>query len=1034
MRTKACSFLIACLMHLSIICRAMPLSKVSSSVAMGAENMARLGALDSIEHGIEEAMRSSGAEQAQHTEQNSQSGNVDAQHDEKHAQEASQSQSDNLPSNEDTDVEDSVTKAENAASVYFNKEDYVKNMKNLRDAVGSIGSMLSEALDERKVELRQRLAIEREEAVIAKLKASQKEMTQNMTKELEKFVEDKMDKGLKNMRASLVGELNEVLQRRDNRMRLRGVRSDIPGDLFIMPTNTGTEGDARRPNERTVFHEDSKNPNAPPQGAVKLSFVAYLQTDDINANPSLLDARKTCAARRLKRALEKKLDVAAGQDDVFDVNILAPGVLSYFSTRYFKSFIEVSESDSGNPAGAQKIVQLEAARAYRSALPTAESGAERRTIGRALKNAKRDAVGEIRGETDRADAVQTAREHMQSVVDRVESDTEDRIVREESRKIQQQATKSAENVAEQSAMKSAVREATSSVADAADGLPTTASKREAIRSALRQSVQNVKDASNTKKVESMREEERQDALRDAMKSTKDPETKEKIRTEIANADSRAEGAIAGMPTLSAKRDAVRSIVQDAVKKVERESKREEERAAERARAKLNREAQKQAASEPGKAIEARVEVVVYDKSMVASIRELVAKCEPTSFGCASLLSRWKNARVKNCDGGLLGDSAEILALQIPRDSDIHQNIERRVISASDDDDDDDKVGSSSARGDEDDSTSMRMRRIISTVTGASDESVGDNENESEESTGLKLKISQNQERDSEMSWRTRSKATIPQSMCSNGTRQSPIDIIPENRGSIEGGSSYGSVSNVVAVSPNQLPRIRVTYPPLSKLHILNTGDGVLIQYPQELNGTATLETHVSLHPLSVDGDTTLRGEEPLTYRLRQLHFHTPAEHSISGHVADVELHLVHELVSDTRSAAPLLIVAVRFSRSDSPSPFLSTFIHSLPPRPESGDILTEGDVVHPSHLNLALALFGSADGTLSSSSYYTYRGSLTTDPCPEEVQWFVMRKAMPIADVQVKALEQAIGRKNSRPAQNSKWALGSLVVYEGTGL
>ena len=87
------------------------------------------------------------------------------------------------------------------------------------------------------------------------------------------------------------------------------------------------------------------------------------------------------------------------------------------------------------------------------------------------------------------------------------------------------------------------------------------------------------------------------------------------------------------------------------------------------------------------------------------------------------------------------------------------------------------------------------------------------------------------------------------------------------------------------------------------------------------------------------------------------------------------------------------------------------------------------------NLNLGQIFFGSAMASISPSHYYTYHGSLTTEPCPEVVQWFVMKDALGISSLELQALSISIGVVNARETQNQKWkdTAKGLNVFTGGG-
>ncbi|CAL4999433.1 unnamed protein product [Urochloa decumbens] len=139
------------------------------------------------------------------------------------------------------------------------------------------------------------------------------------------------------------------------------------------------------------------------------------------------------------------------------------------------------------------------------------------------------------------------------------------------------------------------------------------------------------------------------------------------------------------------------------------------------------------------------------------------------------------------------------------------------------------------------------------------------------------------------------------------------------------------------------------------------------------------------------------------YYLKQLHWHTPSEHTIDGRRYDMELHLVHE--SAENKAA---VIGVLYENSSVPDPFLKTLERNIERIRDTHEREVPAGVVDP---NLARA---------TGSVYYRYMGSLTTPPCTEGVVWTVFEKVRPVAKYQVKLLRDAVDdgyEKNARPLQ-----------------
>lgn len=121
------------------------------------------------------------------------------------------------------------------------------------------------------------------------------------------------------------------------------------------------------------------------------------------------------------------------------------------------------------------------------------------------------------------------------------------------------------------------------------------------------------------------------------------------------------------------------------------------------------------------------------------------------------------------------------------------------------------------------------------------------------------------------------------------------------------------------------------------------------------------------------------------YEAIQFHFHFPAEHAIDGHIADGELHIVHQKIgAEDNDDLAVIGVLLRvedeeLARNDDAYPLLAElgFLSGLP-RPHEQTPVQQA-------VNLKQALQKELVG-----SYYHYQGSLTTPPCSESVHWYVL--------------------------------------------
>lgn len=189
--------------------------------------------------------------------------------------------------------------------------------------------------------------------------------------------------------------------------------------------------------------------------------------------------------------------------------------------------------------------------------------------------------------------------------------------------------------------------------------------------------------------------------------------------------------------------------------------------------------------------------------------------------------------------------------------------------------------------------------------------------------------------------------------CSNGTRQSPIDIRDGMKVDLE--------------------QIAFDYRP-SGFSVTDNGHTV----------------QVAVGPgnyLSVAGRT---------YELQQFHFHRPAEERINGKGFEMVVHLVHRDVE-----GKLAVLALLLERGK-PQPTIQTVWNNLPL--EKGDTATPSIVLDPNDL------------LPQRRDYYTFMGSLTTPPCTEGVMWLVMKEPVQASPSQL-ALFSRLYPFNARPVQ-----------------
>lgn len=196
------------------------------------------------------------------------------------------------------------------------------------------------------------------------------------------------------------------------------------------------------------------------------------------------------------------------------------------------------------------------------------------------------------------------------------------------------------------------------------------------------------------------------------------------------------------------------------------------------------------------------------------------------------------------------------------------------------------------------------------------------------------------------------------SACSSGSEQSPLDLNDE----------------AGLVSTAEKDRLVFNYQP-TPLEIEDTGHAVQIN----------IKTPSGLQRIKQ------------TFRLLQMHMHTPSEHTWKGGRFPAEIHLVHRTLKGELAVVSVLV------RVGPPLPEMDKVLNRLPRQ-------THTTVSHPEVTLNPLRFLPGQGG------YLTYTGSLTTPPCTEGVQWFVLGAPISLSREQIATL---VGRYpfNARPVQ-----------------
>ena len=148
--------------------------------------------------------------------------------------------------------------------------------------------------------------------------------------------------------------------------------------------------------------------------------------------------------------------------------------------------------------------------------------------------------------------------------------------------------------------------------------------------------------------------------------------------------------------------------------------------------------------------------------------------------------------------------------------------------------------------------------------------------------------------------------------------------------------------------------------------------------------------------------------EQLTYTFKQMHFHTPSEHLIDGMTFPMEMHIVTNIPARNEHDVPhYLVIGVLFKMGQR-NKFLDEFLQLIPKKEHSITSLKVGTVkLHD--------LFSKHEEE-NVENFYHYRGSLTTPPYTEAVEWFMLKHIIEASPEQIESIS-AIEGNNARHIQ-----------------
>lgn len=215
-------------------------------------------------------------------------------------------------------------------------------------------------------------------------------------------------------------------------------------------------------------------------------------------------------------------------------------------------------------------------------------------------------------------------------------------------------------------------------------------------------------------------------------------------------------------------------------------------------------------------------------------------------------------------------------------------------------------------------------------------------------------------------------------------------------------------------SPINLQRKKVQYNPSLKALNLTGYEAQGLEFPVTNTG----------HSVQISLPPTMRmtASDGTEYVALQMHFHwggapfdvSGSEHTVDGLRYVAEIHVVHynskygsyDLAKSAPDGLAVLAALVEVKEYTENTYYSDLFSHLK-------DIRNSGQSTVLSGLHIQDML------PQNLHHYYTYQGSLTTPPCTENVQWFLLADTVPFSRAQIAKLEVSLLNHQHKVMQNN---------------
>ncbi|MFV1976975.1 MAG: carbonic anhydrase family protein [Candidatus Scalindua sp.] len=179
---------------------------------------------------------------------------------------------------------------------------------------------------------------------------------------------------------------------------------------------------------------------------------------------------------------------------------------------------------------------------------------------------------------------------------------------------------------------------------------------------------------------------------------------------------------------------------------------------------------------------------------------------------------------------------------------------------------------------------------------------------------------------------------------------------------------------------------------------------ITVRYKDEVDAITNMGHTIQLH--FVEGSTIMAHGK--IFHFKQMHFHTPSEHQLDGMTYPMEMHIVNAAEDGETGETEYLVISILFKMGEE-NKFISDFCDLIPEKEHSVHNIQTGRV-RLSDLLMVTRKDKSEEGL------YFYKGSLTTPPYTESVNWYIDKHIYEASPEQIKTIEKFEGH-NARRVQ-----------------